>query len=102
MGAKSAFMLVLTGKACCNIFAVGSAGRSWRKKAGVSVLRSPQNGKKITWLPIVASVRNYSIQNEIGRAVDTLRLGEVEGGVFSSDGVARIFPLAFDNPAMLA
>lgn len=68
----------------------------------VSVLRSPQNGKEITWLPIVADSRDYSIQNEVGRTVSTERLGKDESGNFASDGIARIFPSAFTNPATLA
>lgn len=69
---------------------------------GVSVLRSPQNGKKITWLPIVAASRRYSIQNEVGRSVSTEELGKNESGNFASDGIARIFPPAFRNPSTLA
>ncbi len=67
-----------------------------------SVLRSPQNGKKISFIPVVAAVGSYAIQNEIGRRRGTETLGIEESGNFASDGVARIFPSAFSNPSALA
>jgi len=68
----------------------------------VSVLRSPQNGKKISFIPVVVGAGDYALQNEIGHSRGTVKLGVDESGNFASDGVARIFPSAFANPSALA
>ncbi|MEQ1919055.1 MAG: hypothetical protein ABL955_07635, partial [Elusimicrobiota bacterium] len=69
---------------------------------GVSVLRSPENGKHITWIPIFDDVGPKPDQDEFGRNPGIRKVGPNIAGNTASDGVSRIFPGAFNSPAELA
>lgn len=69
---------------------------------GISYLRSPENGKRITWIPIFEDNGPKSIQNEIGHTIAVGPLEPEIAGNTASDGVSRILPTAFTSPAALA
>lgn len=69
---------------------------------GDSVLRSPQLGKRITWVPIFDEIGPKRRQDYKGDDAGIKVFLPRNAGNTSSDGVSRIFPGAFDSPAELA
>lgn len=69
---------------------------------GVSVIRSPEKGKKLTWIPVFDDFLGASVQDEFGNIVDFRYVDPRAAGNTASDGVTVMFPRAFDSPVELA
>lgn len=69
---------------------------------GISVLRSPEKGKRIAWLPIFEKEGRKELQDEFGNYAGFRTVGPRNAGNTASDGISRIFPAAFDSPVQLA
>ena len=69
---------------------------------GISVLGSPEKGKNITWLPIFAIDERMPVQDEFGHSAGNREPDPRRAGNTASDGISRIYPSAFNNPAELA
>jgi len=70
---------------------------------GISVVASPEKGKKIVWIPMEAEYGEYIVQDALGHRLRKRReIDERILGNTASDGVSRIFPSAFTSPGELA
>lgn len=69
---------------------------------GTSVLRSPEKGKRISWLPIFEKEGRKELQDEFGNYAGFRTVGPRNAGNTASDGISRLFPAAFDSPVQLA
>lgn len=69
---------------------------------GISVVPSPEKGKKIIWLPIQGLHGEYQLQDASGRRLAKTKSTLGILGNTASDGVSRILPEAFTSPGELA
>lgn len=64
--------------------------------------RSANQNKSKTWLPTFDDNKMQTIQNQMGLTKTVSSLPDNPAGNTASDGVSRIFPNAFSDPAFLA
>lgn len=69
---------------------------------GYSVLRSPEKGKRMIWMPIFESNGQKQLQDQFGQPAGNRQIDSTKAGNTSSDGVSRFFPGAFEDPVRLA
>lgn len=69
---------------------------------GDSVLRSPEKGRRIIWVPKFEDIGDKPLQDEYGRPAGTRKFLPRNAGNTASDGVSRMFPSAFESPVQLA